>query len=263
MTPGAAYSRKGAPSNPDEATRMKRVPYREAIGSLMYASVATRPNITFAVSTLSQFLDNPGEAHWEAVKRVFRYLAGTKHFAATATLPGVQRAITATPGAAVVATAPAAVAAVAVARCPASPTPATAMTATAPRSSSQHTASTPSPPLSSHMPVQCCQSGEAPHHFPCYPAWGHNDTAASNCSCGGSLPQPRPPTMRCCRHHHLSAPVLEGACNCRSSQMQELLVNTMMGVGGSTHPYLCWPVACNPCVAVAIMPLLPNARLVG
>ena len=49
----------------------------------MYMSVATRPDITFAVSTLSQFLDNPGEAHWEAVKRVFRYLAGTKHLALT------------------------------------------------------------------------------------------------------------------------------------------------------------------------------------
>ena len=57
---------------------MRKVPYREAIGSLMYASVATRPDITFAVSTLSQFLENPGEAHWEAAKRVFRYLAGTK-----------------------------------------------------------------------------------------------------------------------------------------------------------------------------------------
>ena len=50
----------------------------------MYASVATRcPNITFAASTLSQFLNNPGEAHWDAVKRVFRYLAGMKGFALT------------------------------------------------------------------------------------------------------------------------------------------------------------------------------------
>jgi hypothetical protein len=39
--------------------------------------------ITFAVSTLSQFLENPGEAHWEAVKRVFRYLAGTRGHALT------------------------------------------------------------------------------------------------------------------------------------------------------------------------------------
>ena len=44
----------------------------------MYAAVATHPDISFTVSTLSQFLENPGEAHWEAVKQVFRYLAGTK-----------------------------------------------------------------------------------------------------------------------------------------------------------------------------------------
>ena len=43
----------------------------------MYASVATRPDISFAVSQLSQYLENLGEAHWEAVKQVFHYLAGT------------------------------------------------------------------------------------------------------------------------------------------------------------------------------------------
>ncbi len=62
---------------------MKKTPYREAIGSLMYAAVATRPDIAFAMSALSQFLGNPGIAHWEAVKRVFRYLAGTKAFELT------------------------------------------------------------------------------------------------------------------------------------------------------------------------------------
>jgi hypothetical protein len=78
MSPSTSLSKQDAPSNPTEAAHMRKVPYREAIGSLMYASVATRPDITFAVSTLSQFLENPGEAHWEAAKRVFRYLAGTK-----------------------------------------------------------------------------------------------------------------------------------------------------------------------------------------
>jgi hypothetical protein len=62
---------------------MAKVPYREAIGSLMYASVATRPDITFAISYLSQFLENPGRVHWEAVKRVLRYLSGTKTHALT------------------------------------------------------------------------------------------------------------------------------------------------------------------------------------
>ena len=68
MTPNVVYSKQDAPTNPDDAARMKKVPYREAIGSLMYAAVATRPDIAFAVSHLSQFLDNPGVAHWEAVK---------------------------------------------------------------------------------------------------------------------------------------------------------------------------------------------------
>jgi len=49
----------------------------------MYTSIGTRPNITFAVSMLSQFLENPGEAHWEAVKRVFCYLSGTQELMLT------------------------------------------------------------------------------------------------------------------------------------------------------------------------------------
>ena len=57
---------------------MEKVTYRQAIGSLMWAAVATRLDIAFAVSLLSQFLENPGEVHWNAVKRVLRYLKGTK-----------------------------------------------------------------------------------------------------------------------------------------------------------------------------------------
>ena len=83
MIPGATYSQNDCPSDAAEAARMQKTPYHEAIGSLMYASVATRPDITHAVSALSRFLDNPGSIHWEAVKRVFRYLAGTKDFALT------------------------------------------------------------------------------------------------------------------------------------------------------------------------------------
>ena len=80
MTPGALYSKKDSPSTPDEVMRMKNTPYREAIGSLMYAAVATHPDIAYAVSTLSQFLNNPGILNWEATKQVFHYLAGTKDY---------------------------------------------------------------------------------------------------------------------------------------------------------------------------------------
>ena len=52
--------------------------YRSAIGLLMYVAIGTRPDISFAVQHLSQFMSNPGPAHWTAVKRVFQYLNGTR-----------------------------------------------------------------------------------------------------------------------------------------------------------------------------------------
>jgi hypothetical protein len=78
MIPGRIHTKQDVPSDAAEAAHIKNVPYREAIGSLMYASVAMHPDIMFTMSVLSQFLDNPREAHWDAVKHVFCYLMGTK-----------------------------------------------------------------------------------------------------------------------------------------------------------------------------------------
>ena len=43
----------------------------------MYLASATRPDISFAVSKLSQFVSNPGDDHWRAFERVLRYLKRT------------------------------------------------------------------------------------------------------------------------------------------------------------------------------------------
>jgi hypothetical protein len=51
--------------------------YRATVGSLLYIANWTRPDISFAVSELSRFVSNPGPAHLEAAKRVFRYLKQT------------------------------------------------------------------------------------------------------------------------------------------------------------------------------------------
>ena len=51
--------------------------YQSAVGSLMYLAVATRPDITFAVSNVAKFSAQPAKHHWTAVKRVMRYLRGT------------------------------------------------------------------------------------------------------------------------------------------------------------------------------------------
>jgi len=67
------------PSNETGKSKMKGIPYLAAIGSLMYASMGTRPDVTFAVQHLSRFSSNPGMAHWTAAQRVIHYLNTTKN----------------------------------------------------------------------------------------------------------------------------------------------------------------------------------------
>jgi len=50
--------------------------YSQIVGSLMYLANATRPEILFVVSKLSQFESNLGDTHWSALERVLRYLKG-------------------------------------------------------------------------------------------------------------------------------------------------------------------------------------------
>lgn len=54
------------------------LPYQQLIGTLMYLAVATRPDIMFSVSYLSQFNSCYGEEHFKSAKRILRYLKGTK-----------------------------------------------------------------------------------------------------------------------------------------------------------------------------------------
>ena len=48
------------------------------IGSLTYAMTATLPDIAYAIGVLSQYNHDPSNEHMVALKRVFRYLNGTK-----------------------------------------------------------------------------------------------------------------------------------------------------------------------------------------
>ena len=50
--------------------------YRMVVRSLQYLAF-TRPDISFAVNKLSQFMHSPTDEYWQAAKRVLRYLAGT------------------------------------------------------------------------------------------------------------------------------------------------------------------------------------------
>jgi hypothetical protein len=51
--------------------------YQSVIGSLIYLSIVTRPDITFAVNLASKYMPKPGKSHWSMVKGIMRYLRGT------------------------------------------------------------------------------------------------------------------------------------------------------------------------------------------
>ena len=53
--------------------------FRSLVGNLMYLT-ATRPDIMFAVSLISRFMEKPYSNHWEAAKRILRYVKGTMNY---------------------------------------------------------------------------------------------------------------------------------------------------------------------------------------
>ena len=59
------------------------VPYASLIGSINYCAISTRPDIAYATNKCAQFTSRPTLAHWEAAKRVVRYLLNTRDYGIT------------------------------------------------------------------------------------------------------------------------------------------------------------------------------------
>ena len=78
MEHGAQFTKEQGPSTPTQAMRMRGIPYAEAIRSVLWPVVVSRPDAVYAVGVLSQFIQNPGQAHWEVLKHIIVYLGCTK-----------------------------------------------------------------------------------------------------------------------------------------------------------------------------------------
>ncbi|MBW0491872.1 hypothetical protein O181_031587 [Austropuccinia psidii MF-1] len=59
-----------------ESFKLLKVNFRSAVGSINYLSSATRPDLAHAVSSLLQYLENPGIQHWKSFLHILQYLKG-------------------------------------------------------------------------------------------------------------------------------------------------------------------------------------------
>ena len=57
---------------------MNMTPYALAIGSIMYAMLCTRPDVSSALSVTSRYQSDPSVGHWVAVKNILKYFRRTK-----------------------------------------------------------------------------------------------------------------------------------------------------------------------------------------
>ena len=77
MLPDIRLTKDDCPSTDDEREAMKAYPFRSAVSSLMFAMVAMRADLSFAVTSVARFSANPGMAHWNALIRIYQYLKST------------------------------------------------------------------------------------------------------------------------------------------------------------------------------------------
>ncbi|KAL7145362.1 hypothetical protein ABFS83_07G077600 [Erythranthe nasuta] len=70
-------SKSQAPATDEEQRYMSKVHNANAVGSLMYCMIYSRPDLAHAASVISKFMADPGQAHWEALKWTLRYMNGS------------------------------------------------------------------------------------------------------------------------------------------------------------------------------------------
>jgi hypothetical protein len=57
---------------------MRAIPYASTIGSIMYAMLCMRPDVSYALSATSKYQSNYDDAHWTIIKNILKYLRRTK-----------------------------------------------------------------------------------------------------------------------------------------------------------------------------------------
>jgi hypothetical protein len=77
MTPGVTLQKATRPPTQEETAAIASIPYRRTIGGLNYAMRTTRPDIAYAISCLSRYMENPSIDHHYQLKHLLHYIRGT------------------------------------------------------------------------------------------------------------------------------------------------------------------------------------------
>lgn len=62
------FSMQQGPESEEEKSQMNKVSYASAIGSLIYATICCRPDLTHVMCVVSRYINYPGRPNWEALK---------------------------------------------------------------------------------------------------------------------------------------------------------------------------------------------------
>ncbi|TYZ61349.1 hypothetical protein PybrP1_009714 [[Pythium] brassicae (nom. inval.)] len=79
-TSGSRLKKPAVVPRGDEMADIASKPYRQAVVSLVFLMLATRPDIAFAVQDVSRFLNSYRRPHWESVKGITKYVKGTSSY---------------------------------------------------------------------------------------------------------------------------------------------------------------------------------------
>lgn len=77
LAPYMKLSADLSPKNNVEREYMAKVSYANDVGSLMYAMVCMRLDISQAVGVVSRYMHDLGKGYWQAVKYILRYIQNT------------------------------------------------------------------------------------------------------------------------------------------------------------------------------------------
>jgi hypothetical protein len=80
---GIVLSKDQSPKSQEDHIFMADKPYREVLGLIMYTQIGTRPDLFYAILTLSKYAFNPGIAHWQALMHILRYIKATLNYKIT------------------------------------------------------------------------------------------------------------------------------------------------------------------------------------